>query len=104
MVCDQLKLTFCTKAYGLYGTASTGGKQSDPYKTAVIDTLVAEIQSVPGEDRCVLMCGYEPQMREMFQVRAITYKRLSVKLTKTDLLERQPWSLAPLRDRGRLPL
>ena len=43
-------------------------KQSDPYKTAVIDTIVAEVQSVPGEDRCVLMCGYEPQMREMFQV------------------------------------
>lgn len=34
----------------------------------MIDTIVAEIQSVPGEDRCVLMCGYEPQMREMFQV------------------------------------
>lgn len=60
------------KAYSLYGAASTGGKQSDPYKTAVIDTIVAEIQSVPGEDRCVLMCGYEPQMREMFQVRLLS--------------------------------
>ena len=40
----------------------------DPYKTAVIDTIVAEIQSVPGEDRCVLLLGYEDQMVEMFQV------------------------------------
>jgi hypothetical protein len=27
----------------------------DPYKTAVIDTMVAEVQSTPGEDRCVLL-------------------------------------------------
>ena len=43
----------------------------DPYKTAVIDTIVAEIQSVPGEDRCVLLLGYEDQMVEMFQVSKI---------------------------------
>ena len=40
----------------------------DPYKTAVIDTMVAEIQSVPGDDRCVLLLGYKEQMEEMFQV------------------------------------
>lgn len=41
---------------------------ADPYKTAVIDTIVAEVQSVPGEDRCVLLLGYKLQMEEMFQV------------------------------------
>lgn len=56
------------QAYMLYGGGSTGA-QNDPYKIAVIDTIVAEIQSVPGEDRCVLMLGYEDQMMEMFQVR-----------------------------------
>lgn len=40
----------------------------DPYKTSVIDTMVAEIQSIPGEDRCVLLLGYKDQMEEMFQV------------------------------------
>jgi hypothetical protein len=46
-----------------------GGKgNNDPYKTAVIDTIVAEVQSVPGDDRCVLMLGYKEQMEEMFQV------------------------------------
>ena len=49
----------------LYGA----GNQNDQYKTAVIDTIVAEVQSVPGEDRCVLLLGYEAQMVEMFQVR-----------------------------------
>lgn len=44
------------------------GSQGDPYKTSVIDTMVAEIQSVPGEDRCVLLLGYKEQMEEMFQV------------------------------------
>ena len=46
-----------------------GGKNvTDPYKTSVIDTMVAEIQSVPGEDRCVLLIGYKEQMEDMFQV------------------------------------
>jgi hypothetical protein len=49
-----------------FGTGATGN-QSDPYKTAVIDTILAEIQSVPGEDRCVLLLGYEDQLVEMFQ-------------------------------------
>ena len=54
------------EAYGLCGSlgeTSTG----DPYKTAVIDTIVAEVQSVPGDDRCVLLAGYKEQMEEMFQ-------------------------------------
>lgn len=46
-----------------------GKGTTDPYKTAVIDTIVAEVQNVPGDDRCVLMLGYKEQMEEMFQVR-----------------------------------
>ena len=42
--------------------------RSNSFKTTVIDTIVAEIQSVPGEDRCVLLLGYRNQMMEMFQV------------------------------------
>ncbi|TDL30087.1 P-loop containing nucleoside triphosphate hydrolase protein [Rickenella mellea] len=55
------------KAYMLYQGGQGTGNQSDPYKTAVIDTIVAEVQSVPGEDRCVLLLGYKSQMEEMFQ-------------------------------------
>jgi hypothetical protein len=44
------------------------GGNTDSFKTAVIDTIVAEVQSVPGDDRCVLLLGYEAQMLEMFQV------------------------------------
>lgn len=33
----------------------------------MIDTIVAEVQSVPGDDRCVLLAGYKEQMEEMFQ-------------------------------------
>lgn len=43
------------------------GAASDPYKVAVIDTIVAEVQSTPGEDRCVLLLGYKDQMEEMFR-------------------------------------
>jgi hypothetical protein len=43
------------------------GASGDPYKGAVIDTIVAEVQSTPGEDRCVLLLGYKDQMEEMFR-------------------------------------
>ncbi|PLB48657.1 putative AAA family ATPase [Aspergillus steynii IBT 23096] len=62
------KVLVIDEAYGLYGgTGSQGGAQSDIYKTAVVDTIVAEVQSTPGDDRCVLLLGYEDQMRTMFQ-------------------------------------
>jgi SpoVK/Ycf46/Vps4 family AAA+-type ATPase len=43
------------------------GAVDDPYKAAVIDTIVAEVQSTAGEDRCVLLLGYKDQMEEMFR-------------------------------------
>ncbi|KAK0501724.1 P-loop containing nucleoside triphosphate hydrolase protein [Armillaria luteobubalina] len=60
------KVLIIDEAYGLYGGGTTG-QQSDPYKTAVVDTIVAEVQSTPGEDRCVLLLGYKQQIVEMFQ-------------------------------------
>ncbi|EFQ25846.1 ATPase [Colletotrichum graminicola] len=61
------KVLVIDEAYGLYGGGGSSGDISDPYKTAVVDTIVAEVQSVPGEDRCVLLLGYTDQMEEMFQ-------------------------------------
>ncbi|GKT46258.1 NFX1-type zinc finger-containing protein 1 [Colletotrichum spaethianum] len=61
------KVLVIDEAYGLYGGGGSNGKTSDPFKTAVVDTIVAEVQSVPGEDRCVLLLGYKDQMEEMFQ-------------------------------------
>ena len=53
----------------LYDGAHSGsGSNTNSFKTTVIDTIVAEVQSVPGEDRCVLLLGYRNQMMEMFQV------------------------------------
>lgn len=61
------KVLVIDEAYGLYGGGDNQGSSSDPYKTAVIDTIVAEVQSVPGDDRCVLLLGYKDQMENMFQ-------------------------------------
>ena len=61
------KVLVIDEAYGLYGGGDSQGSTSDPYKTAVIDTIVAEVQSVPGDDRCVLLLGYKDQMENMFQ-------------------------------------
>ncbi|KAL7947483.1 P-loop containing nucleoside triphosphate hydrolase protein [Trichoderma barbatum] len=57
------KVLVIDEAYGLYGGKNT----ADPYRTAVIDTIVAEVQNVPGDDRCVILIGYQEQMEEMFQ-------------------------------------
>ncbi|TGO57492.1 hypothetical protein BOTNAR_0200g00080 [Botryotinia narcissicola] len=64
------KVLIIDEAYMLYPSSKGshgGGGGSDIYRTAVIDTIVAEIQSVPGDDRCVLLLGYEDKMIEMFQ-------------------------------------
>ncbi|KAK8224372.1 putative nonsense-mediated mRNA decay protein [Phyllosticta capitalensis] len=61
------KVLVIDEAYGLYGGTSIPGASTDIFKTAVIDTIVAEVQSVPGDDRCVLLLGYREQMEEMFQ-------------------------------------
>ncbi|KAI3528554.1 ATPase [Colletotrichum abscissum] len=61
------KVLVIDEAYGLYGGSNSAWGGSDPYKTAVVDTIVAEVQSVPGEDRCVLLLGYKDQMEEMMQ-------------------------------------
>ncbi|KAJ3312151.1 hypothetical protein HDU76_002958 [Blyttiomyces sp. JEL0837] len=58
------KVLVIDEAYGLHAGGKIGGG-TDPYKTAVIDAIVGEIQNVPGEDRCVLMLGYREQMEEM---------------------------------------
>jgi len=65
------KVLIIDEAYMLYSSSGSSsdnsGGNGDVYRTAVIDTLVAEVQNVPGEDRCVLLLGYEDQMRDMFQ-------------------------------------
>ncbi|KAJ5505540.1 ATPase AAA-type core [Penicillium expansum] len=63
------KVLVIDEAYGLFagGTSDGAGSKSDPYRAAVIDTIVAEVQSTPGDDRCVLLLGYKDLMEEMFQ-------------------------------------
>ncbi|GKZ94891.1 hypothetical protein AnigIFM59636_008622 [Aspergillus niger] len=63
------KVLVIDEAYMLGGTSSSvdGGTGPDIFKTAVIDTLVAKVQSVPGDDRCVLLLGYRDAMERMFQ-------------------------------------
>ncbi|KAI0444722.1 P-loop containing nucleoside triphosphate hydrolase protein [Xylaria telfairii] len=63
------KVLIIDEAYGLGN--KTGGKgasgHTDAYRSGIIDTLVANINSQPGEDRCVLLLGYKDKMEEMYQ-------------------------------------
>ncbi|KAF5346141.1 hypothetical protein D9758_009985 [Tetrapyrgos nigripes] len=60
------KILIIDEAYMLY-SGGESGHERDFFKKDVIDTIVAEVQSVPGEDRCVLLLGYEDKLLEMFQ-------------------------------------
>jgi replication-associated recombination protein RarA len=51
------------EAYGLHAGSGT----NDPYREAVIGTIVAEVQGVPGDDQCVLLLGYQEQMETMMR-------------------------------------
>uniref|UniRef100_D8QIN5 AAA+ ATPase domain-containing protein n=1 Tax=Schizophyllum commune (strain H4-8 / FGSC 9210) TaxID=578458 RepID=D8QIN5_SCHCM len=61
------KVLVIDEAYMLGGSSKDGGNQTDSFKTGVIDTIVAEVQNVPGDDRCVLLLGYDEEMNAMFQ-------------------------------------
>jgi len=61
------KVLIIDEAYMLYSGGAGMSTASDPYKTAVVDTIVAEVQSTPGEDRCVLLLGYKEKLEEMFR-------------------------------------
>ncbi|KAJ5771640.1 P-loop containing nucleoside triphosphate hydrolase protein [Penicillium odoratum] len=63
------KVLVIDEAYGLFAGGTSDGTvaKSDPYRSAVIDTIVADVQSTPGDNQCVLLLGYKDQMEQMFQ-------------------------------------
>jgi len=63
------KVLVIDEAYGFFGGGiyDGTGATSDIFRSAVVDTIVAEVQSTPGDDRCVLLLGYKEQMHQMFQ-------------------------------------
>lgn len=63
------KVLVIDEAYRLFtrGISDRAGSQSNSYRTAVIDTLVAEVQSTPSNDRYILLLGYKELIEEIFQ-------------------------------------
>ncbi|RGP72016.1 nfx1-type zinc finger-containing 1 [Fusarium longipes] len=52
-------------AHLLYQETPNGSVESDPTRTGVIDTLVANLSGHPGEKRCVILCGYTGRLERM---------------------------------------
>lgn len=55
------------EAYSLYSGGSGKTGSNDPYKTAVIDTIVEKVQARPGANIAVIMLGYQEEMEEMMR-------------------------------------
>ncbi|KAF2095592.1 P-loop containing nucleoside triphosphate hydrolase protein, partial [Rhizodiscina lignyota] len=56
------KVLVIDEAYMLH----PGDMQTDSYRSGVIDTIVAEVQGVLGEDRAIILVGYEDKLKNMF--------------------------------------
>jgi SpoVK/Ycf46/Vps4 family AAA+-type ATPase len=58
------------EAYGLCPKSRSAGASGidDPFKADVIDAIVGEVQGRPGDDLCVILCGYRKDMEHMMQV------------------------------------
>lgn len=54
------------EAYGLDPSKGLNSSK-DIYREAVIDTIVEQVQNVPGEDRAVLLLGYRDKMESMMR-------------------------------------
>lgn len=69
LAATQGKVLIIDEAYGLFAGGTSGGQsaQADIYRTAVVDTIVAEVQSNPEADQCILLLGYKDQMQQMFR-------------------------------------
>lgn len=65
----QGKVLIIDEAYGLCDLSdeSSTTTSQNSYKTAVTDTIVAEVHGTASEDRCVLLLGYKDRMEAMFQ-------------------------------------
>lgn len=62
------KVLVIDEAYMLGSNLGNGPTSTaDPYRTAVVDTIVSEVHSAPGEDRAVLLLGYQDQMEDMLR-------------------------------------
>ncbi|KAH8694581.1 P-loop containing nucleoside triphosphate hydrolase protein [Ilyonectria robusta] len=48
------------------GRSSNSHSKNGDFRGGIIDTIVAEVAGTPGEDRCVILCGYPDQMKEMY--------------------------------------
>jgi Holliday junction resolvasome RuvABC ATP-dependent DNA helicase subunit len=53
------------EAYSLYSGGRGPTNWNDPYKTAVIDTIVEQVQAKPGADIAVVLLGYKEEMEHM---------------------------------------
>ncbi|KAF2968903.1 hypothetical protein GQX73_g4674 [Xylaria multiplex] len=63
------KILVIDEAYML--DAGDPHKEQDKFKTGVIDTIVSMVQGVPGEDRPIILVGYEDKIRDMFHNRPL---------------------------------
>ncbi|KAK0609725.1 hypothetical protein B0T17DRAFT_621519 [Bombardia bombarda] len=64
---ERLSAKFSSSTRPTCSDAGDSSQGQDIYKTGVIDALVAMVQRVPGEDRCIILVGYEDKINNMFQ-------------------------------------
>ncbi|KND89373.1 Uncharacterized protein TOPH_06010 [Tolypocladium ophioglossoides CBS 100239] len=48
------------------GNQSGNYDRDGDYRRAILDTMVAQVTGAPDEDVCIILCGYEQEMKELY--------------------------------------
>lgn len=61
------KVLIIDEAHMFYHGGEDGGDKSDIFRKGIVDTIVATVDNEPGNNRCIILMGYEERMKEFYR-------------------------------------
>ncbi|KAK1240272.1 hypothetical protein MKX08_007714 [Trichoderma sp. CBMAI-0020] len=61
------KVLIIDEAHMFYHGSEHGTDASDIFRKGIVDTIVAHVDNEPGNNRCIILMGYEGRMKEFYR-------------------------------------
>ncbi|PKK51390.1 hypothetical protein CI102_3780 [Trichoderma harzianum] len=61
------KVLIIDEAHMFYHGSEHGTDASDIFRKGIVDTIVANVDNEPGNNRCIILMGYEGRMKEFYR-------------------------------------
>ncbi|KAI1460231.1 P-loop containing nucleoside triphosphate hydrolase protein [Annulohypoxylon moriforme] len=61
------KTLIIDEAHMLYHASEYGTDKSDIFRKGIVDTIVANVDNEPGNNRCIILAGYPDRMKEFYR-------------------------------------